>query len=505
MRRVRPLLAVAALLAGGSALPSGAGAEPSFTVRISPVANLVYHLDCLSGYRRCTADAFRRLWQRMEWSAEDRDRIERWARMQERYRIYADFADPAEPTPYPYTFPYLQSRGVDVGEKIRLASLQARDFADYASRLRLLMQPAHARETTAIVTAFRPRFEQWWLGRAQAELERLASGYSGTAGQTNLGTLLSRVGLLFDVDDTDVTELQVSLIALPHGARASQATVIENHAIVESRRGESPADRLGVIVHEFVHYLYSLSPPERHEELLRAFLDSERPYAMRSYNLINEAIASAIGNGILERRLQSAQDYARYEALPDSFYADFYVDTMAKALVPVINRRLAAGEPLDSSFAAEYLDTAAVALGERRNDVALQLLSSAIVATDGRLRELARRPAEQLTTFSLFTHVSETPELAGTALERYPELSGIVLLLSEDLDAIVGVLSAREREILRHLGERQNAFVFGQPRSAHSTLYLVVGDDVDAVGLALDHLLTRSRVFSGLSVPPRPD
>ena len=493
-------IVTALLLVLGSAQP--AAAAPGFTVRISPVANLVYHLDCLSGYRRCTRAAFDELWQRLDWSAEDERRLVRWRELQERYRLYADFTTPAPDTPYPYTFPYLQARGVDIGEKLRLASLQAEDLADYGERLRLLLQPRDAREAVAIAAHFEPRFAAWWQDGAAADLERLAAGYQAVAARAGLDALLGRVAAVFDLRLDDVADLEVNLVALPEGARASRATLIENHAIVESRRGEAPADRLGVIVHEFVHYLYALSPRERHEALLSAFLASERPWSLRAYNLINEAVASAVGNGIVERRLQSEGEYRRYHALPDSFYADYYVDTLAKALVPVLDRHLDDGSPLGAGFAMEYLDTAADALGDRVDDLALQLVSSAVVATDPALAELARLPASALTTFSLFTHVTAETGLPATALSRYPELSGIVLVRTEDLARLDGFADESVVELMHGLAGRLGAFVYGQPRSPRATVYYVCGGDEEAVAQALEHLLSRSTSFTGLSLPP---
>ena len=500
MVRAAGIVTSALLVLGGMAAP--AHAAPGFGVRISPVANLVYHLDCLSGYRRCTRAAFDELWQRLDWSAEDERRLTRWRQLQERYRLYADFTTSAPDTPYPYTFPYLQARGVDIGEKLRLASLQAGDLADYGERLRLLLQPRDARAALAIARHFEPRFAAWWRDGAAGDLERLAAGYQGTARRARLDVLLARVGGLFDLRLEEVADLEVNLVALPEGARASRATLIENQAIVESRRGEAPADRLGVIVHEFVHYLYALSPRERHEALLAAFLASERPWSLRAYNLINEAVASAIGNGIVERRLQSEAEYRRYHELPDSFYADFYVDTLAKALVPVLDRHLDGGRPLDAAFAMDYLDTAARALEGRLDDLALQLVSSAVVATDPALAEAARLPASELTTFSLFTHVTTEPGLPATALTRYPELSGIVLVRADDLPRLAGFADESVIELMEGLSARLGAFVYGQPRSPQATVYYVCGSDEAGVQKALEHLLSRSASFTGLSLPP---
>ncbi len=500
MIRAASIMTAALLVLGGMAVP--AGAAPGFGVRISPVANLVYHLDCLSGYRRCTRAAFDELWQRLDWNAEDERLLIRWQQLQERYRLYADFTTSAPEAPYPYTFPYLQARGIDIGEKLRLASLQSRDLADYGERLRLLLQPRDAREAMAVARHFEPRFEVWWRDGAAGDLERLAAGYQGTAQRAGLAALLARVGNLFDLRLQDVADLEVNLVALPEGARASRATLIENHAIVESRRGEAPDDRLGVIVHEFVHYLYALSPRERHEAVLEAFLASERPWSLRAYNLINEAVASAIGNGIVERRLQTEAEYRRYHALPDSFYADFYVDTLAKALVPMLDRHLEDGRPLGAGFAADYLETAARALDGRLDDLALQLVSSAVVATDPALAELARLPASALTTFSLFTHITAEPGLPATALTRYPELSGIVLVRAGDLPRLAGFADQSLIELMEGLSERLGAFVYGHARSARATVYYVCSSDEAGVEWALEHLLSRSASFTGLSLPP---
>ncbi len=116
--------------------------------------------------------------------------------------------------------------------------------------------------------------------------------------------------------------------------------------VVEVLDDDDLDHRVGVVVHELVHVLWFARPPATRRGLDDAFAALGRPEAHVALALLNEGLATALGNGLFELRASGG--------LPDgSWYADEAIDGFARALLPLLQARIAGEQELDSSFASE--------------------------------------------------------------------------------------------------------------------------------------------------------
>lgn len=489
----------ALLLAAALALAAPAAAGPRIAIEISPVANLFYQLDCLSGVTRCTRAAFESLWTGMP-DGEDEALLAEWRTLRDAPAAAFDLGE-MPPGRYPPSFAPPDPQAAALRARRLGAGLEAADAAGLADNLAGVVPRATAERLAAILAHFEPRFSQWWTRGAGDDLHRMAVGYEVLAARIGLDGFLARVARFYDASPDRRTRLGVYLIALPLEPKASRATLVAPYALVEARRGEAPEDRIGVIVHELAHYLHAAAPAAGRRALLEAFIAHEAPWSLAVYNLLGEALASAIGNGILESSMRSARAFERYRSLPDSYYADYYIDTVAKAISPLVERYLDAGRPLDAAFAREYIALAGKALGDRRDDLALQLMTSAVVIYDPRLQSLERYLMENSRVYSLYTRVPKDGIGSG-ALERYADLSGIALATPPALRRAASLIDSASLQTIAAVAEREPAFVYALPRSARATLYVVVGATLEDARRACDTLLASPTRFSGLRLPP---
>src|SRR5205085_629617 len=83
----RSLQLAAASQLGGDArtIP---GKALTFELDASPIANLVYELDCMSGaLHHCSDAAYREFWKdKLGWNADDDEALERWRALTRRYQ-----------------------------------------------------------------------------------------------------------------------------------------------------------------------------------------------------------------------------------------------------------------------------------------------------------------------------------------------------------------------------------------------------------------------------------
>ncbi len=188
---------------------------------------------------------------------------------------------------------------------------------------------------------FRPRYEQvWGGGRVAGEFVERAQ--KDGAARRILGRLLQRVARFFDVDPRSVPPPRLVLVPVPDGF-GTHAEAIGRQLLIEIRPGESLADEASPIVHENAHFLWRLMPRERVERLRAAALDVG-PGGRRAWEILHEALPTALGQGVADRALRPGwSPEQRWYHMDD-------VDAYAKAIFPLVLLAMEKGGRFDEAF-----------------------------------------------------------------------------------------------------------------------------------------------------------
>ncbi len=323
----------------------------------SPLANFAYQLDCVSGVRsqsQCAgADDFRALWKR-EFGIDTAtsSAVKRWVELRREYAAMA---------------PNNRDDRVDASSRVLIAAFAARDEADYRSRLSLLLPDRLAPEGVDIVQTLFPAFERWWQTEGSARgkpasdamiaaLETQAIkrhvtelfefyGAPKAAKAAHTAYLMYRPGLV-DAKNTS-------------GANFGSTSVVEFFAETESR-GQTP-----VIIHEYSHYVFGVIPKAKALALRNDVVRAGGEIGLPLWGLLDESVATALGNGRVSRTLMSEQRYAEFAAKERSFYNVTNVDLAAKAMLPHIDAFVSSGRNI---FDPMFPEVFAKAVGDKLGD-----------------------------------------------------------------------------------------------------------------------------------------
>ena len=332
----------------------------SLRAEFSPLANFAYQLDCVSGVRsqgQCAgADDFRTLWKReLGIDTATSSLVKRWAALRREY------STPASNN---------RDDRIDAYSRVLIAAFAARDEADYRSRLELLLPDRLAPEAADIVQSLYPTFEKWWQREGAARgkpasdamiaalqtvvikqhVNELFAFYGSpqAAKAPHTAYLMFRPGLV-DAKDTS-------------GANFGSTSVVEFFAETESR-GQTP-----VIVHEYSHYVFGVTLKPQALALRSAVMTAGGEIGLPLWGLLDEALASAIGNGRVSRTLMSAERYAEFAARERSFYNVTNIDLAAKAMMRQIDAFVSTGRNIfDPMFPDVYARAVRDKLGDALN------------------------------------------------------------------------------------------------------------------------------------------
>lgn len=106
------------------------------------------------------------------------------------------------------------------------------------------------------------------------------------------------------------------------------------------------ANTLSVVFHELCHLLYREQSPELQTKFESWFIEAGTPSRLLAYQLADEGIATALGNGWVYRSLTEKMDTS-------DWYNDIYINRFAKNSYPLIKDYVERGKTIDKGLIHE--------------------------------------------------------------------------------------------------------------------------------------------------------
>lgn len=500
------LLATIAL----AVVPAAAQPGPDLVVHYTPLANLTYQLDCVSGVRiACSQQNLRALWDReFLRTAQDSALLAEWAHIRSRYddaEVYPAAEEGAATLP-------LEGRadGVYLADRMRVAGLQATSAADYGQRIQLLALAGDAAHLRGVVDYFLPRFDGWWQREAAAAGAPFATRVGELLRDPRIAGRIAEFARFYGVEFGPGETLDFTLLYRPSLVReGTNGQQIGARSLVEFVAGERPEQRMDVVIHELCHYLFSRVPRERLAALEAGFVaraaagDASVPAA---YNLLDEALATTFGNGIVIRAFMTPAAYDTLLATDRSLYANPWIDGAAKATLRWIEPWLAQGRAIDDpAFAARYVAALDSAFGARLQAPAPYL--TRVVAVLDRFDPspwtAVRRILRPSTSYTRESDCCDAATLSD--YRSRPGLNALIVIVPDNLPALAeqGVISRAKADSIQARVRADGGAVYAFRRSPTSFTCVVAAPTPDRAEALVGHLAAAPALFEGF-LPAQP-
>ena len=118
---------------------------------------------------------------------------------------------------------------------------------------------------------------------------------------------------------------------------------------VPIKEGRDIAEDLGVIFHELDHILFKNQPAHLQKNLEEYFLNNRSRYKVIGYRVLDEALATALGQGFYYQHITGKTDEGSWYDIPQ-------VNKVAKSIYPLLAEYLDKNQPIDSLFVDRYLE-----------------------------------------------------------------------------------------------------------------------------------------------------
>jgi hypothetical protein len=475
---------------------AAAAAKAQFRVKVKflEVANLTYQLDCAGNLPvNCSAGNLGELWKR-EFLKSDKDRrmLKEWARLRE---LYSTSVQPGKSSE-------TDSR-LSLFDKIRIAGLEAGSVADYAERLELLTSPADRRSFERVVRHFYPRFNDWWRREAYKSGDDFAGQAGALLRSPGISAYVKQFYNFYAPALPADYEISFNLFYIPDSvSEPSGGQQLQNYSLMEFKAKERAAQRVDVAVHELCHFFYDNMPPENLAKLKDDFYAANRAAAIPAYNLLNEVLATAFGNGMIARAVTPPAEFEKYAASKLSFYNNDAIDRGAKAVLPWLDGWLKNKKTIDDpEFVSRYISVLEKAFGEDLLKPKLYL-SEMFLFVDEKYKVSMRRSVRKtLETASFYAgEGSLSGENILDVFRSEPRLNSVFIVHPDSIALMADykiVTQAQAKLIEAEFGSKRSV-LFSAPRAAPYTyVYIVVAEDAAGVGKLIEKLSV-ARQFHGI-------
>jgi hypothetical protein len=251
--------------------------------------------------------------------------------------------------------------------------------------------------------------------------------------------------------------------------------------------GPRDADRhLGIVAHEVCHGFEEQAAPRSGLHAARQPMPVARSVEVYGQLALDEALATAIGNGWVVRRLGGRSE-------PEEWYDNWHIRTFAIALHPSVDEYLDAGKTLDDDFLRRALTSYESSVGARMWDVD-NLLTHVLVLTG---EETAREPGGVTARLAgLVDHVAEAHELRGISESTLEMLESArctrMVVLRVGDEAAVRTLRDRAGWLLDVDIPSGEPFVYGRTGRDEPAVFVVLVRTLADLDAAVDALRQRS-------------
>jgi hypothetical protein len=250
---------------------------------------------------------------------------------------------------YEYTnYPYAQKIGGSTGSLLKRNLINSSSINEFKLISLGIIPNADLFKLCDLLIAFEPVYQELIYYPFKGQFEQQLNTINKLIEKDGLG-LFFDTGLRFYHSSWDEhIPFTIAIYPLP-GTLHFTATAFYNNAVVAVPVGLQDYNKLlSVMIHEVFHILYDEESVDFKKRIEDAFINNPSPNSRYAYLLLNEALATSLGNGYVYGQLHGAEDTAVW-------YRRKYTNLIAKKIYPLVKAYIISGKALDKDFIDQFI------------------------------------------------------------------------------------------------------------------------------------------------------
>lgn len=241
-------------------------------------------------------------------------------------------------------------------------------------------------------------------------------------------------------------------------------------------------NQLGIIIHEMCHILYDEQTPERQHQIDEWFSKSNSPYAALAYKFIDEAIASAIGNGWAYEKIHGEMDTSPW-------YTNKYVDKFSHTIFPLAKEYLESKKSIDKEFVDKSIQLFEDAFPNVHNETKLLMSEIQLYSNTSNIDEknqISKSIRKIFSISSMWTYIPMDSDESKKSLNRKATTKVFVVNSNKDLNIIE---SLDKSFATLNIKTAVNSIDILKDEQSRSPIIIIHVDDIAKIDSAFEKVL----------------
>ncbi len=201
---------------------------------------------------------------------------------------------------------------------------------------------------TSILSTFSPVYQELVYQPNKEKFEKQLTELSSFIVSKNIASYFDIGKKFYNSSWDNAIPFEIAIYPLPNSKVFTAEAFCNNAASAIPNDFKDYNLLLSIMLHEIFHILYNEQSLSVKKEIDKWFNSNPSIHSTYAYLLLNEALATAIGNGTVYEQLNQKEDSAEW-------YNQKYINLMAKKIYPLVKEYISNQKSFDKSFVDNYI------------------------------------------------------------------------------------------------------------------------------------------------------
>lgn len=203
-------------------------------------------------------------------------------------------------------------------------------------------------DLTKIISAFTPIYNELIYYPNKIQFERQLIEITEYSKLNNIENYFETGLIFYNSTWENSIPFEIAFYPLPNSQSFTAQAFYNNFISAIQTNLKDYKDLFSVMLHETYHIIYDEQSLETKTEIANWFKENKSKNSNYAYQLLNEVLATALGNGYVYEKLAGKVD-------ANDWYYHPYIDLMAKKVYPLVKEYVIQKKPMDKNFIEKYI------------------------------------------------------------------------------------------------------------------------------------------------------